>query len=201
MPEPRLKKIRRLGTDIPGLTRKRTDRRPYPPGQHGQTRQRRKISEYRRRLEEKQKVKLNYNLSERQMRRCFRKAAHSDGVTGDALFMMLEKRLSNAVFRSGMAVTERAARQLVSHGHVLVDGRRVDRPSYLLSVGQTVELAEKMRANVQVLESVQRPPQVQLPSYIARTDEGFWFRIQSEPVRDDVPFIVDDRAIIEFYAR
>ena len=201
MSEPRLKKIRRLGTDIPGLTRKRTDRRPYPPGQHGQTRQRRKVSEYRRRLEEKQKVKLNYNLSERQMRRYFRGAAHDDGVTGDALFSALEKRLSNAVFRSGMAVTERSARQLVSHGHILVDGTRVDRPGYSLSVGQTVELAHKMRENVQVLESVQRPPQVQLPSYITRTDEGFLFRIQSEPLRADVPFIVDDRAIIEFYAR
>lgn len=201
MSEPRLKKIRRLGTDIPGLTRKRTDKRPYPPGQHGQTRTRRKISEYRRRLEEKQKVKLNYNLSERQMRRYFADAAHSGGVTGDELVRALEKRLSNAVFRSGMAVTERAARQLVSHGHILVDSSRVDRPSYCLSVGQTVELAQKMRENVQVLESLQRPPQVKLPSYITRTDEGFLFRIQSEPVRDDVPFIVDDRAIIEFYAR
>ncbi len=200
MSEPRLKKIRRLGTDIPGLTRKRADKRPYPPGQHGQN-QRRKKSEYRRRLEEKQKVRLNYGLSESQLRRYFANASRIEGVTGENLFAALELRLSNVVFRSGMAPTGPAARQLVSHGHVYVNGKRVDRPGYPCKVGDVIELSEKLRGNNDVETSTERGPMVTLPSYLSRSDDGFLCRVTTQPLRTDVPFIVDDRAIVEFYAR
>lgn len=201
LPGPRLKKIRRLGTPLPGLTRKRADRNDYPPGEHGPRNSRRKISEYRRRLEEKQKVKLNYGLSERQMRRYFRNAARGRGVTGDLLFAALERRLMNVVFRAGMAPTGPAARQLVSHGHIHVDGRRIDRPSYPVEIGQVITLSPKMRQNVHVLEAIERGPEVQLPSYLVRTDDGLLCRVVATPLRADVPIIVDDRAIVEFYAR
>lgn len=201
MPEPRLKKIRALGTPLPGLTRKRSDRKPYPPGQHGPHGQRRRSSEYKKRLEEKQKVKLNYGLSERQMRRYFYRASRGRGVTGDILFASLERRLANVVFRSGMAPTGPAARQLVSHGHVYVDGRRVDRPGYAVSIGQVITLSEKLAQNPHVLTAVERGPQVALPSYLIVSNDGLLCRMTAEPHRSDVPFIVDDRAIVEFYAR
>lgn len=200
MSEPRLKQIRRFGTDIPGLTRKRADRRPYPPGQHGQAR-RRKQSEYARRLLEKQKVKANYGLSERQMRKYFRQAAHDRGVTGDVLFALLERRLANVVFRAGMAPTGPAARQLVSHGHIRVDGKRIDRASYSVQVHETIELSLKIRENVHILDTLARRPSVAIPTYLSRETDGFVARMISDPIRADVPFIVDDRAIIEFYAR
>ena len=129
---PRLKAIRRLGTPLPGLTRKTADKKPYPPGQHGQGGApggrggRRKQSEYGRQLLEKQKLRLNYGVSERQLRNYMAQATRQGGKTGEALLALLERRLDNVVFRLGLAPTIPAARQLVGHGHVRVDGKRVD---------------------------------------------------------------------------
>ena len=135
---PRLKILRRLGVQLPGLTRKDGERRPTPPGQHGQTGGRRKKSLFRKRLEEKQKVRFNYGVTEGQMRRYMATANGMPGVTGHNFLALLERRLDNVVFRLGLAPTIPAARQLVSHGHVLVNGRRVDRPSFLTEAGMTV---------------------------------------------------------------
>src|SRR3954465_111671 len=141
---PRLKSIRRLGTPLPGLTRKTADRKPYPPGQHGQSggggRGRKKQSEYGRQLLEKQKLGLNYGVSGRQRRNYMAMAERQGGKTGENLLALLERRLDNVVFRLGLAPTIPSARQLVAHGHVRVDGRRVDRPAFLMNVGQHVSL-------------------------------------------------------------
>jgi small subunit ribosomal protein S4 len=203
---PRLKAVRRLGTPLPGLTRKTSDKKPYPPGQHGPTggggRGRRKQSEYGRQLLEKQKLRLNYGVSERQLRNYMANAVKQGGKTGEALLALLERRLDNVVFRLGFAATIPAARQLVAHGHVRVDGRRVDRPAMLVDVGQRIAVSDRARNMPEVQNSVEHGPQVRLPGYLAiDPDNKYSGRVIAAPMRGDVPLIVDDAAVVEFYAR
>lgn len=198
---PRLKKIRRLGTPLPGLTRKEP-KNSSPPGQHGAAPRRRKVSEYRRHLEEKQKVRWNYGISERQLRNYFQRAQKEEGVTAENLLALLERRLDSVAFRLGFAPTIAAARQLVAHGHVQVDGRRVDRPGQLVSPGQTISLSARARKIGDVQTAVEKGPEIRLPSFLARDpDDPFSGRVIGTPARGDVPFVVDDAAIVEFYAR
>jgi small subunit ribosomal protein S4 len=159
---PRLKIIRRFGVQLPGLTRKSAEKKPYPPGQHGQSQtKRRKTSEFRRLLEEKQKVRFNYGVSEGQIRRYLGLARKMPGRTGDNLLAVLERRLDNVVFRMGFAPTIPAARQLVSHGNIRVNGKKVDRPSYLAESGDEVAVAPgKTRERVSIMEAVERGPQL-----------------------------------------
>ncbi|HEU4629177.1 MAG TPA: 30S ribosomal protein S4 [Gemmatimonadaceae bacterium] len=199
---PRLKIVRRLGVQLPGLTRKDGERRPTPPGQHGTSRVRRKKSLFRQRLEEKQKVRFNYGVTEGQMRRYMAAANGMAGVTGHNFLALLERRLDNVVFRLGLAPTIPAARQLVSHGHVRVDGERVDRPSFSVRPGMTVTLGARAREFPDVLAAVERGPQVRLPGYLVLDpDDRFTGRVLALPQRHDVPFAVDDSAIVEHYAR
>ncbi len=200
---PRLAIVRRLGVQLPGLTRKSADKRPYPPGQHGPASvRRRKVSEYRRRLEEKQKIRFHYGVGERQLRRYVARAGAMPGVTTHNLFALLERRLDNVVFRLGFAPTIPAARQLVSHGHVRVDGARVDRPSYGLRVGETIALSTRALQRPSIQETIARGPLVKLPSFLAIEpgNEGVG-RMIDNPARHDVPFAVVDSAVVEFYAR
>lgn len=146
---PRVRVMRALGTDLPGLSAKKIERRPYPPGQHGQGRKKR--SEYALHLLEKQKVRMNYGVTERQLRTLMREARASSETTGHKLIELLERRLDNIVFRAGFARTIPAARQLVNHGHVLVDGRRVDIASYRVSPGQIVSVREASQQSQPVL--------------------------------------------------
>jgi small subunit ribosomal protein S4 len=201
---PRLKTLRRFGVALPGLTRKDHERRPYPPGQHGQsTSRRRKVSEFRRLLEEKQKVRFNYGITETQLRRYFARAQRLPGRTGENLLALLERRLDNVVFRLGFAPTIPAARQLVAHGHVRVNGARVDRASYQVSPGETIALPPgRVRERPSIVEAVERGPEVRLPSYLALDPtDRFVGRVIASPARADVPFVVVDSAIVEFYAR
>ena len=198
---PRLKAIRRLGTPLPGLTRKSAEKRPHPPGQHGPSKRRTTRTDYRRRLEEKQKLRLHYGITERQLRNYFDEASRRRGVTGEMLLGMLERRLDNVVFRLGFAPTIPAARQLVTHGHVLVNGRRVDRVGALVTRGDEVALSERAREIPGVVQSVDTGPQVALPGYLERGDDRFSGRVSGSVSRQDIPFIVDDTAIVEFYAR
>ncbi len=194
---PRLKIVRRLGTPLPGLTRKSAERRPYPPGAHGLTAGRRK-SEFRRRLEEKQKVRFHYGVTETQLRRAFEQTADRRGNTR---LELLERRLDNVVFRLGWAPTIRAARQLVVHGHVL-DGRRVDRPAAVVGPGATISLGERARRMPAVADAVAGGPALRLPGYLERDPaDPFAGRVVGRPTRDDIPLAVDEAAIVEFYAR
>jgi small subunit ribosomal protein S4 len=199
---PRLKVIRRLGTPLPGLSRKDSERRPYPPGEHGRSRRRRRKSDYRRRLEEKQKLRYQYGVTERQLLKYFEEASKHTGVTGEMLLAFLERRLDNVVFRLGFAPTIPSARQLVVHGHIRVDGRRVDRPGFRVSKGNTISVKQRSREMPVVMESVESGPQVRIPSYLA-IDEGdpHLGRVLQDPARADIPFIVDEKAVVEFYAR
>jgi small subunit ribosomal protein S4 len=201
---PRLKIIRRFGVQLPGLTRKSADKKPYPPGQHGQSAtKRRKTSEFRKLLEEKQKVRFNYGVTEGQLRRYLGLARKMAGRTGDNLLSILERRLDNVVFRMGFAPTIPAARQLVSHGNIRVNGKKVDRPSYLAESGDEVAVAPgKTRERAQLMENVERGPQLRLPSYVAMDpSDKFAGRVIGTPMKGDVPFPVNASALVEFYAR
>lgn len=199
---PRLKIVRRFGTPLPGLTRKEPTHKTYPPGQHGPAGKRRKASTFQMRLLEKQKVRFHYGVSERQLRRYFERAHDTGGVTGESLLALLERRLDNTVFRLGIAPTIPAARQLVAHGHVFVDGKRVDRAGYLVAKGQTVGVGTRGRKIPDVVASVEHGPQVRLPGHLAvDPQDRFTGRVVGTPQRGDVPFVVDEAAIVEFYAR
>lgn len=201
MHEPRLKKIRRLGTPLPGLTRKEPGRKTAAPGMHGAAR-RRPPSGFRARLEEKQKVRWHYGVSEGQLRLIFAHAQARPGATGAEMFALLERRLDNVVFRLGLAPTIPAARQLVGHGHVLVNSVRLDRAGYRVAPGDEVSMSERGRRIADVIAAVEKGPEVRLPQYLARDpDHPFGGRMTCIPIRADVPFIVDEKAIVEFYAR
>lgn len=199
---PRKKIVRRLGTPLPGLTGKDAERKPYPPGEHGFHRSHRRKSEYRQRLEEKQKIRFNYVLRERQLGKYFERAKRTSGKTGESLLALLERRLDNVVFRLGFARTIPAARQLVTHGHVQVNGRKLDRPGYEVSAGETVSVTEKARQNPHVVESVERGPAVAIPSFLdLDPDDPYEGRVMGRPARTDVPIVVDEASVVEFYAR
>jgi len=194
---PRLRITRRLGTDMPGLTRKIADRRPYPPGQHGQGRQR--FSEFKKQLYEKQKLRFNYGVSEKQLRNLFNDAQASREPSGQALLKLLEKRLDNIVFRLGIAPTIPAARQLVVHGHVMVDGRKVDRPSFRVQPGHEITVRPKSRNNDAIKESVAQPT-LRLPSYLSFDNATFTGTMVAEPQREDVPIQVEEQLVVEYYS-
>jgi small subunit ribosomal protein S4 len=200
---PRLKIIRRLGVQLPGLTRKDAENRPFPPGQHGQsTGRRRKISQFRRRLEEKQKIRFHYGVGERQLRRYVSDAGSMSGIKAHNLFSLLERRLDNVIFRLGLAPTIPAARQLVSHGHVRVNGAKVDRPSFSVRSGEMITLSDRAKERPSIQESIAQGPLVKLPGFLALDpSEPGTGRVIATPVRHDVPFIVEDAAVVEFYAR
>ncbi|MFM9156405.1 MAG: 30S ribosomal protein S4, partial [Dolichospermum sp.] len=159
---PRLRIVRRLG-ELPGLTRK-SAKRAYPPGQHGQNRKKR--SEYAIRLEEKQKLRMNYGLTEKQMLRYVRKARRVAGSTGQVLLQLLEMRLDNTVFRMGMAPTIPAARQLVNHGHVTVNGRVVNIASYQCRAGEEIAVRNREASKKLVEANLQYPGLANLPSHL-----------------------------------
>ena len=196
---PRVRLMRSLGVDLPGLSPKSSDRRPYRPGQHGQAR--RKETEFGKRLQEKQKLRVNYGLSERQLRKLFQEAARSKLNTGTKLIELLERRIDNVVFRAGFARSIPAARQLVNHGHVLVNGRRVDIASFRLKVGQRVSIKEASHQAKPVLDGLELSGR--------RTWENGWLQIDRDaravalsqlPDETAVPFAINVQLVIEFYA-
>ena len=196
---PRVKVMRALGVDLPGLSRKSIERRPYPPGEHGKD-HRRKESVYGLQLKEKQKLKMNYGLTERQMRRLVKKARASKLATGTRMLQLLESRLDNVVFRAGFAPTIPAARQLVNHGHFNVNGRRVDIASFQVRSGDKIEIREKS-ANLELVVESLKAPSLQTPDWI-QTDAGEkTATVSSEPSEDSVPFPIDVQQVVEYYAK
>lgn len=196
---PRLKIVRRFQAPLPGLTQKNGERRPYPPGQHGPGR-RAKLSDYRIRLEEKQKLRFNYGLSERQLRRYYRRAIKTKGDTGALLLQLLEARLDNTIFRAGFAPTIPAARQLVNHGHVLVNSKKVDIASYSVKTNDIITLREKTKKIPVVVTTLQARP-LEVPSYLSVDGDKVEAVCTGLPSRDDVPVEVQEQLIVEFYSR
>ena len=175
------------------------DKRPYAPGQHGQ--RRKKVSEYGLQLNEKQKAKFMYGVSEKQMRTIFDEAKRREGNTGFNLIMLLEQRLDNVVYRMGFASTRRFARQLVSHGHILVDGKRVDIPSYRVKPGQKVEVREKSKQNVQVVRALELTNQTGMAPWVDVDGEKKFGIFTRLPEREEVVIPVEERFIVELYSK
>lgn len=194
---PRLRIVRRLG-DLPGLTRK-SARRAYPPGQHGQARKKR--SEYAIRLEEKQKLRFNYGLTEKQLLRYVRRARRVTGSTGQVLLQILEMRLDNTVFRLGMAPTIPSARQLVSHGHVTINGRVVNIPSYQCRAGETVAVRDREASRKLVENNLQYPGLANLPSHLEFDKNKMVGKVNSVIEREWVALQINELLVVEYYSR
>jgi small subunit ribosomal protein S4 len=171
--------------------------RAYPPGQHGQGRQ--KFSEFKKQLYEKQKLRFNYGISEKQLRNIFTDARRSKDPAGLVLLRMLEQRLDNVVFRLGLAPSIPAARQLVVHGHMLVDGKKVDRPSYRVKVGSDISVRPKSR-QLQVIQESVASPVLRLPSYLTFDQKTLTGSMTQLPDREDVPVQVEEQLVVEYYS-
>ena len=198
---PRARISRRLGTNIFG-TRGETialEKRPYPPGVHGRTRRRGNQSEYLFQLQEKQKARFTYGLTERQFRRVYQEASRRKGVTGENMLTFLELRLDNVVYRAGWASTRPQARQFVSHGHVLVNGSRVNVPSYRVRKGDVIEIKEKTRTNPQVVWNKDVLDR-QAPAWLERDGE-FAIKVYNEPVREQIDVPLREQLIVELYSK
>ncbi|MBW1990604.1 MAG: 30S ribosomal protein S4 [Deltaproteobacteria bacterium] len=174
-------------------------RRNYPPGQHGHGRV--KISDYGLQLREKQKVKRMYGLMEKQFRSYFERAERQRGVTGTNLLVLLERRLDNVVYRLGMANSRPQARQLVRHGHILVNGRRVDIPSYLVQVGDVIEVAEKSRNLPMIRDALEAAARRGCPAWLELDKERARGRVSMMPTRDDITMPIQEHLIVELYSK
>ncbi len=194
---PRLRVVRRLG-DLPGLTRKGA-KRNYPPGQHGQ--ERKKPSEFARRLMEKQKLRFNYGVSERQLLRYVRQARRVKGSTGLVLLQLLEMRLDNIVFRLGFAPTIPAARQIVSHKHFTVNGRVVSIPSYNCKPGDVIAVRDREHSRKMVEQNLEFPGLATVPSHLELDKTKLTGKVLSRVEREWVALNIDELLVIEYYSR
>jgi small subunit ribosomal protein S4 len=197
---PKVRLSRRVGAPLTPRSQRFFERRPYPPGVHG--RRRRNQSDYRLRLQEKQRLRYQYDLREKQLRRTFEEATRRPGKAGENLIELLELRLDAVVLRSGFARTIYQARQMIVHGHFAVDGRKVDRPSYRLRPGQTVEVRASSRlkppfalaaAGANAIDA--SPPYLDVRLADLRTT------LLRHPVRREVPVVCDEQLVVEYYSR
>jgi len=178
------------------------ERRPYAPGQHGQsTARRRKSSEYSKQLREKQKIKRIYGLSEQQFRNTFDDVTREPGVKGTNLLVALESRLDNIVYRMGFASSRKAARQLIGHGHIQINGHRVDIPSYRVAPGEEVRVAPSSRENVSVKLAQESASRGQPVSWISVDAEKAAGRVTERPTRDAIPINAQEQLIVELYSK
>jgi small subunit ribosomal protein S4 len=175
------------------------ERRGYPPGQHG--RRRSKVQSYGIQLREKQKVKRMYGVLERQFRNYFSKAASGKGVTGTSLLQLLERRLDNVVYRLGFASSRAMARQLVAHGHIQVDGRKLSVPSALVKPGSEVSLREKSRKNEQIKICLDTAKGRGVPPWLELDADSFLGKIKQLPARDDIAMPIQEQLIVELYSK
>lgn len=176
------------------------ERHPYPPGQHGQ-RRRRRISDYGVRLREKQKLRFLYNMSEKQFANLFDEASKSEGATGAVFLQLLESRLDNVVFRLGIANTRRQGRQFVAHGHILVNGKRVDVPSYRVNPGDEIEVGSKAKSNEIIKGNIEERKRGKTLPWLEFDGEKLKGRFVNRPAREDIVVPVNELQVIEYYSR
>ncbi|WP_025729988.1 30S ribosomal protein S4 [Atopobacter phocae] len=193
---PSWKRSRRLGISL-SETGKELNRRPYAPGQHGPT-SRKKLTEYGQQLQEKQKLRFMYGLNERQFKNTFVKAGKiKEGKHGENFMIMLEQRLDNVVYRLGLATTRRQARQLVNHGHITVDGQRVDIPSYQVEVGQVIAVRERSR-NLTIIKEALEALYGRL-EFVTFDEEKLEGSLNRLPLREELTQEIDESYIVEYY--
>jgi len=191
---------RRYGVALFGPS-KALERRPYPPGQHGARGARRKHSDYSVALAEKQKLRLQYGLMEKQFRRYFAEAQRRRGITGDILVQLLETRLDNICYRLGLGNTRRATRQFVGHGHVLVNGKRVNIPSYSVKVGDEIEVAAGSRSQQLALRAVDLTSARPVLDFLTFYAEAIKGRLDRLPEADEIDTMVNVQLVVELYSR
>ncbi len=198
---PIVKRSRRLGVVLG--KEKYARRRSYPPGIHGpkQARSRARLSSYGEQLQEKQKAKALYGVLERQMRRYFENASHKKGNTAEAFVQLLELRLDNVIYRLGFAKTRPQARQMVGHGFILINGKKVDIPSYKVSVGEEISLKENKKEKGIVKQIPEALLASKLPSWISRDEKILSGKVTGIPVGEELESIFDPTLIVEFYSR
>jgi small subunit ribosomal protein S4 len=180
---------------------KSLERKNYPPGMHGPKGSRRKQSDYAIALGEKQKLRYQYGLLERQFRRIFQSALRKRGVTGETLLQLLETRLDNVIFRLGLANTRSAARQLVSHGHVLVNGRSVNIASYNVKAGDDVMIKDKPKSRQLALRNLELTQIAPVPDWLTVDRDAFSGKVARIPSRDEMQPMVNEQLIVELYSR
>ena len=190
---------RALGVALTPKAARHLERRPYPPGQHG--RRRRVASDYKARLLEKQRLRAQYDLGEAQLRLALDRATRGGGKTGEALVIDLETRLDALVLRSGFARTIYQARQAVSHGHVTVNGRRVDRPSFRVRPGDVIGIAATSRSKTPFVVAAAGEHAAVVPPYLDVDVEALTARLVRLPERAEIPVVCDERLVVEFYSR
>ena len=195
---PKSRIARKFGEPIYGAD-KAFEKKNYPPGQHGSAKRRKKLSEYGTQLQEKQKAKYTYGVLEKQFRRTFEKAAHKSGVTGEILLQLLESRLDNVVYRLGIAPTRSAARQIVGHCHITVNGKVLNISSYFVKEGEVISVREKSKSLEAIVNSLEgriiRFPWLEWDS--AKMSGKFL----SYPTREDIPETIKEQLIVELYSK
>jgi small subunit ribosomal protein S4 len=198
---PKVKKSRALGIALTPKAVKYFEARPYPPGEHG--RGRKQNSDYKVRLLEKQRLRAQYDISERQMARAYDRAKKAEGKTGEALVVELERRLDALVLRSGIARTIYQARQMVVHGHIEVNGGKVDKPSFRVRPDDVVQVRERSRTKVpfQVAREGGYDTDGETPRYLQVNLKALAFRLDRDPNRKEIPVICDEQLVVEYYAR
>lgn len=175
------------------------ERRSYPPGQHGQRRT--KLTPYSLLLREKQKLKKIYGILEVQFRRYFEQAWAQKGVTGESLLILLERRLDNVVYRMGFANSRNQARQLVTHGHIMINDKKVDIPSYLVRVGDIIKVREKSRKILFIKEAMEAVARRGFPNWLEVNKDQFEGKIRALPTREQIDIPVREQSIVEFYSK
>ncbi len=196
---PRLKVMRALGVDLPGLSAKSIEKRPHPPGQHGAQKTSRRKTEFGLQLMEKQKLRYHYGLRETQLRRIVIEAKKMRGATGGNIVELLERRLDNLVFRAGFAPTLPAARQLITHGHIALNGRRATIPSIRVRVGEHFGPTDKGKG-IPIVRSALEQPALERPEWISRDDLTGQSCLTRLPDDDATPFPIDLQRVVEYYA-
>jgi small subunit ribosomal protein S4 len=189
---------RRLGFGITEKGERLLSKRPYPPGMHGHT-PNRKMSDYGIRQQEKQKARYVYGMLEKQFRSTFERARRSGGETGAEFFILLERRLDNTVYRLGWATTRAQARQLVTHGHITVNGRKTDIASYTVSEGDVLSVREQSRKRAYFVQLGENPPSTAVAPWLRR--DGFNGEVIGTPRREDAEADINEQLIVEFYSR
>jgi small subunit ribosomal protein S4 len=197
---PKDKLSRRFGVALFGPT-KALEHKNYPPGMHGPKGSRRKQSDYAQALAEKQKLRFQYGVLERQFRRYFQIALTRRGVTGEILLQLLETRLDNVVFRLGFASSRSAARQLVSHGHVQVNGRKVDVSSYNVRPGDVITIKEKPSSRTLAARNLELTQITPVPDWLVLEKDNYTGTVSRIPTRDEIQPIVNEQLIVELYSR
>ena len=197
---PKDKINRRFGVALFGPS-KALERRAYGPGQHGNRRGRRKMSDYAVALAEKQKLKFQYGVLEKQFRRYFSEASRRRGITGEILLQLLESRLDNLIYRFGMANTRSAARQFVGHGHVLVNGSRVNIPSYLCKPGDVITVKENPRSRQVAIRFLDITQAMPVPDWVTVDRDQLKATFVRVPTREEIDPLVNEQLIVELYSR